>query len=129
MGAGAAAAIAHPPFGILPGLLGYALLLRLVDQADGDRPLRRAFWRGWLAGSAISQGASLIGAYGMTFVTLAVAAAPATLFDKAGLRSRLAVPVLAALALTVLAGWGSWRLRHAVAQSDVAPLVRIVQAN
>ena len=50
--AGAAAALAHPPFGLLPGLLGYALLLVLADRSDGERPLRSAFWRGWLAGFA-----------------------------------------------------------------------------
>jgi apolipoprotein N-acyltransferase len=50
--AGLAAALAHPPFGILPGLLGYALLLWLLDGVDGPRPLRSAFLRGWLAGLA-----------------------------------------------------------------------------
>lgn len=221
LAAGAAAAFAHPPWGILPGLLGYALLLRMVDDAGGTRPLRSAFWRGWLAafayflvgcwwvaeafmvdargqgwmapfavmllpaglglfwgaamalyrafapagpsrvlafatslallewlrgwvltgfpwnlpgetwraGSAISQGASLIGAYGLTFVTLAAAAAPATLLDRAGIRSRITAPVLAVLLLTTLAAWGSWRLRHAVAQPEIAPLIRIVQAD
>ncbi|HJV42999.1 apolipoprotein N-acyltransferase [Caulobacter sp.] len=48
--AGLAAALAHPPFGVLPGLLGYALLLHLLDDADAARSLRSAFWRGWLAG-------------------------------------------------------------------------------
>ena len=52
LAAGGLAAVAHPPFGFLPGLLGYALLLGLVDRADGARPLRSAFWRGWLAGFA-----------------------------------------------------------------------------
>jgi apolipoprotein N-acyltransferase len=52
LASGAAAALAHPPFGLLPGLLGYALLLWLVDTADSERPLRSAFWRGWLAGAA-----------------------------------------------------------------------------
>lgn len=52
LGAGLAAALAHPPFGVLPGLLGYPLLLWLIDSADADRPLRSAFWRGWLAGAA-----------------------------------------------------------------------------
>lgn len=52
LAAGLAAALAHPPFGVLPGLLGYALLLHLVDAADAVRPLRSAFWRGWLAGVA-----------------------------------------------------------------------------
>jgi apolipoprotein N-acyltransferase len=50
--AGLAAAFAHPPFGFLPGLLGYAGILWLVDHADAARPLRSAFWRGWLAGLA-----------------------------------------------------------------------------
>lgn len=48
--AGVAAALAHPPFGILPGLVGYPLLLWLIDDANAERPLRSAFWRGWLAG-------------------------------------------------------------------------------
>jgi apolipoprotein N-acyltransferase len=48
--AGLAAALAHPPFGILPGLLGYAVLLWLLDAVDGPRPLRSAFLRGWLTG-------------------------------------------------------------------------------
>lgn len=48
--AGAAAALAHPPFGVLPGLLGFAVLLRLGDQAGPDRALAPAFLWGWLAG-------------------------------------------------------------------------------
>jgi len=48
--AGLAAALAHPPFGFLPGLLGYAVLLALLDAVDGPRPLRSAFLRGWLTG-------------------------------------------------------------------------------
>ena len=50
LAAGAGAALAHPPFGILPGLLGYALLMALIDRGDAARPLRSAFLRGWLAG-------------------------------------------------------------------------------
>ncbi len=50
--AGAAAALAHPPFGFLPGLLGYGLLLAMIDRAQGERPLRSAFWRAFLAGIA-----------------------------------------------------------------------------
>ena len=48
--AGLAVALAHPPFGVLPGLLGLALLLRLGDGAGPRRPLASAFFRGWLAG-------------------------------------------------------------------------------
>ena len=48
--AGVAAGLAHPPFGVLPGLLGYALLLALIDGAADARPLRSAFFRAWLGG-------------------------------------------------------------------------------
>jgi apolipoprotein N-acyltransferase len=50
--AGLAAAFAHPPWGLLPGLLGYAALLWLCDDAGPVRPLRSAFFRGWLMGAA-----------------------------------------------------------------------------
>lgn len=52
LAAGLGAALAHPPFGLLPGLLGYALILHLADRAQAQRPLRSAFLRGWLAGCA-----------------------------------------------------------------------------
>jgi apolipoprotein N-acyltransferase len=52
LAAGGLAALAFPPFGVLPGVLGYGLLLHLVDTADERRPLRSAFWRGWLAAFA-----------------------------------------------------------------------------
>ena len=47
--AGAGAALAHPPFGILPGLFGYALLMILSERSVTTRG---AFWMGWLAGFA-----------------------------------------------------------------------------
>ena len=47
--AGAGTALAHPPFGVLIGLLGYPLLMILSERSD--RP-RGAFWMGWLAGFA-----------------------------------------------------------------------------
>ena len=52
LAAGAAAALAHPPFGFLPGLLGYGVIMLLADGASETRPLRSAFLRGWLAGVA-----------------------------------------------------------------------------
>ena len=45
--AGVATALAHPPFGILPGLLGYPLLMLLAERSGS---VRGAFWMGWLAG-------------------------------------------------------------------------------
>lgn len=47
--AGALAALAHPPFGILPGLLGYPLLMILSERSATTRG---GFWMGWLAGFA-----------------------------------------------------------------------------
>ncbi|HEX3887333.1 MAG TPA: apolipoprotein N-acyltransferase, partial [Phenylobacterium sp.] len=218
--AGVAAGFAHPPFGVLPGLLGYALMLALID-ADAPRPLRSAFFRGWLggvgyfavcvwwitepfmvdakeqgwmapfalvlmsgglalfwglaallyralrppgamrvlvfagclagfewlrghvftgfpwdlpgetwrAGSAPSQAASVVGAYGLTWMTLAICAAPAVLARPAGRRSKAATLVVAALALAGLYGFGFWRLAGAVKPRPRAPMVRIVQAN
>jgi apolipoprotein N-acyltransferase len=49
LAAGAGAALAHPPFGLLPGLLGYPLLLLLSERSGSTRG---AFWMGWLAGFA-----------------------------------------------------------------------------
>jgi apolipoprotein N-acyltransferase len=215
---GAAAGLAHPPFGLLPGLLGWAGLLLLLDRVDTARPLRSAFWRGWAmavgyflvgtwwiaeaflvdvashgwmapfavmllptgmglfwgaaamlhrliappgaarvlslaaafgliewirggfltgfpwnlpgntwaAGSAVSQVAAIVGVFGLSVLTVAIAAAPAALFDKAGRRAR-AVPVsLAALVLAGLWGHGAWRLQQAdVAYTDIT--VRVVQ--
>jgi apolipoprotein N-acyltransferase len=212
--AGLAAALAHPPFGVLPGLLGYAVLLWLCDQAG---PRRSAFFRGWLAGvayftvstwwigeaffvdaadqawmapfavagmaaglglfwgaaaalyrtlapagalrllvfagalsgcewlrghvltgfpwdlpgetwragSAPSQLACVVGAYGLTWITLAVAAAPGL-----GIRSRGAQLALAsaAVALAGLYGFGAWRLAGAQpGPAPNAPIVRVVQ--
>jgi apolipoprotein N-acyltransferase len=48
---GAAAAFAQPPWGVLPGLVGLAVMLRLVDRSDPAHLLRSAFWRGWLTGA------------------------------------------------------------------------------
>ena len=36
----------------LPGLVGLRRSCALFDHADAARPLRSAFWRGWLAGAA-----------------------------------------------------------------------------
>jgi apolipoprotein N-acyltransferase len=218
--AGLAAGLAHPPFGFLFGLLGYAVLLVLLDT-EGPRPLRSAAFRGWLAGlgyfsvsawwivepfmvdareqgwmapfalvlmagglalfwgaagllyralgsrgvvrvlvfagclaalewlrghvltgfpwdlpgeswragSAPSQAASVLGAYGLTWVTLAIAAAPAVLLDKVGWRPRALTLTFAAIALAGLYGFGFDRLGQAAPTPATAPLVRVVQAN
>jgi apolipoprotein N-acyltransferase len=79
----------------------------------------------WRAGSAPSQAASLVGAYGLTWITVAIAAAPGL-----GWRGRDARIALAGAAagLVALYGFGAWRLVHAItAPAPGAPLVRIVQ--
>ena len=50
--AGLAAALAQPPWGFLPGLLGYGVLFRLIDRRGGPARWRSAFALGWLAGVA-----------------------------------------------------------------------------
>lgn len=220
LGAGAAAGIAHPPFGFLPGLLGFALLLRLIEAAPAGRWKRAAFARGWAAGfgyflvgtwwvgeafmvdaaahgwqapfavtllpaglglfwglgalayralapqglrrvlvfaavfalvewvrghvltgfpwdlpgeaweagRAISQTASLVGAYGLTLLTLAMAAAPAVIADRIDRRRRGAVVGAAGAALAVLWVGGAVRLAH-FKVPDTRLVVRMVQPN
>ena len=214
--AGALAAVAHPPFGFLPGLLGYALLIGVVDAA---RSYRSAFWRGWLAafayfligcwwvaeafmvdargqgwmapiavmllpaglglfwgvamalyrwlrpgwpwralafagslsllewlrghlltgfpwnlpgetwraGSPVSQTASLVGAYGLTWLTLAIAASFAAPLAPGRRRRAAVAPAIALLALTGMWSYGAARVRQAVAPPPSSPIVRIVQ--
>jgi len=219
--AGLGPALAFPPFGALPGLVGFALLLALFDRADAARPLRSAFWRGWLAGTAffavstwwvyqafqvdaadqgwmapiavallasglglfwgaagvayraiaprgisrvlvfagvvsafewlrghlltgfpwdlpgeswpagspISEAAALVGAYGLTWITVAAMATPALLIDaRARLRGGLAC-LVAGLVLGGLYLAGAGRLAHPPTPDPNAPLVRVVQAD
>jgi apolipoprotein N-acyltransferase len=225
LAAGLGASLAHPPFGLLPGLLGFALLLALLE-APSARPLRSAFFRGWLAGlgyfglgvwwiiepllvepekhgwmapfaivlvpgglalfwglaallyrwgrpapgsplgllrvlvfagcvaalewvrghiftgfpwnlpgeawaagSAPSQFASLVGAYGLTWITVALAASPAVLFDDVPRRGRMLAGLVALGALASLYAFGLGRLSNAAGPMAGAPLIRIVQAD
>ncbi|HEX5378092.1 MAG TPA: apolipoprotein N-acyltransferase [Phenylobacterium sp.] len=220
LAAGVAAALAFPPFGLLPGVLGYGLMLRMADTT-GPRPLRSAFFRGWLAGvgyfavgvwwiteaflvdaeahgwmapfalllmagglalfwglaaliyravrpagwsrlfvfaaalsamewlrgniltgfpwnlpgetwaagSPPSQAAMLVGAYGLTYVTVALAAAPALLFDPVSRRARAVVAAIAVAVLGGLYAFGAARLATAAPPSVTAPMVRLVQAD
>jgi apolipoprotein N-acyltransferase len=219
LAAGVAAGLAHPPFGLLPGLLGYALLLWLLD-ADTPRPLRSGFFRGWLAGvgyfavcvwwvvepfmvdaarqgwmapfallllagglalfwgaagllyrllkpsgvlrvlvfagalagfewlrghiltgfpwdlpgeswaagSAPSQAAAVVGAYGLSWITVAIAGAPGVLLAPGPRRARISGAVVALAALSGLYAHGALRLHGAQAAAE-GPLVRVVQAN
>ncbi len=217
--AGLAAGLAHPPFGLLVGLLGYAGLLAAVDAAGP--PLRSAFLRGWLAGvgyfavsvwwvvepfmvdaenqgwmapfaltlmaaglalfwglatlayralrprglsrvlvfagclsaaewvrghiftgfpwnlpgeswaagSMPSQAAAVVGAYGLTWITVALGASAAVLFDPVDRRRRALTAAVALAALAGLYAFGAGRLNHAAPPAHDAALVRIVQAD
>jgi apolipoprotein N-acyltransferase len=220
--AGLAAGLAHPPFGLIVGLLGYAVLLLRLETVR-ERPLRGAFGLGWLAGlgyftvstfwiaepflvdvathgwmapfavalmagglalfwgvaalayralrprsawkplvfagvfaaaewlrghvltglpwnlvgeswragSAPSQAAALFGAYGLTWITLAVASAPALLVLPVRRLAQAGMLMAAGVALTALYAGGGGRLAAAARTPHApdAPLVRIVQAN
>ena len=218
---GAAAALAHPPYGFLPGLLGFGVVLVLLERRDPLRPLRSGFLRGWLAGagylavstswigepflvdaaahawqapfaltlvpgligllwgvaglmyatlaprgalarvlvfaslfglwewlrghmltgfpwdlpgeawragSAPSQAAAAVGAYGLSWITLAIAAAPAALAWRGPATARFGPPAAAAVALAALYLGGAARLHaHPLAREAAGPAVRIVQ--
>jgi apolipoprotein N-acyltransferase len=217
---GLAAGFAHPPFGLIVGILGYGLWL-WSTEAPSPRPLRSAFFRGWLAGvgyfavgvwwiaeaflvdvaahgwmapfavlmlagglalfwglagllhqlarprgawrvlvfagcvalaewlrghvftgfpwnlpgetwragDLVSQSASVLGAYGLSWVTVALGAAPAVLFGPVGKRGRYVGFALTSAALAGLLSFGALRLSQAPAAAADAPRVVIVQAN
>ncbi|HEY1415017.1 MAG TPA: apolipoprotein N-acyltransferase [Caulobacteraceae bacterium] len=80
----------------------------------------------WRAGTPMSQGAALVGAYGLSWITIAAAAAPATLLET------WRGPVSVALAAGSLAGlfaFGATRLANAPGPAPGAPIIRVVQAD
>jgi apolipoprotein N-acyltransferase len=79
----------------------------------------------WRAGSAPSQTAAVVGAYGLTWITLAICAAPGLGWRRPGARVAIG---LAAAALAGLYGFGAWRLAGARDRpAPGAPVVRVVQ--
>ncbi len=80
----------------------------------------------WRAGSAPSQAAALVGAYGLTWLTVVAATTPFTAFQ--GWRGRLMALTGAAL-IGGLYAFGSVRLAAAQGPAPHAPWVRIVQAD
>jgi apolipoprotein N-acyltransferase len=214
LAAGLLAALAHPPFGVLPGLLAYGVMMRLGDTAPSRWSAFRRGWfvglgyfglgcwwvaeaflvdaetfgwmapfavillagglalfwgaalalyralalkgvlrllafaallsaaewtRGhiltgfpwnlpgetWAAGGAVSQFAAVVGAYGLTFITLAIAAAPALLWRAPGRRAAMAVIAGAAAVLAGLVIYGVSVLARPAERSGL--LVRVVQ--
>ncbi len=79
---------------------------------------------GWVGVPAILQGAALFGIYGLTLLTVLVAALPAALTDPATTPRRARAALAAGLGLfAALGAWGAWRL--ADASDDVVPGVRL----
>ncbi len=79
----------------------------------------------WAAGGAVSQIASVVGIWGLTWITLAIAA---SLFTAREGRSGLGLAIVAVAALIGLYAYGAHRLAQP-APPDAGPLLRVVQAD
>jgi apolipoprotein N-acyltransferase len=84
----------------------------------------------WTPGEPISQLASVFGIYGLTLVTLLVAAAPAAMADsRDGGAMRFMPTIVAALALGMSWGWGAERIARApIDPPGALPVVRVADA-
>lgn len=82
----------------------------------------------WPAGGAVSQSAALIGAYGLTGLTLLAFAAPAALWAQGGRWLRVGVGVGGPLMLAGLAAWGAMRLEAARPVGSDRPIVAVMDA-
>ncbi len=84
----------------------------------------------WTPGEPISQLASLIGAYGLSLLTLFIAATPATLADGGQSSGRRFAPMLvAALAVGMAWGWGAQHIAAAAIEPPGAqPIVRVADS-
>jgi len=83
----------------------------------------------WEAGGSISQAAAYVGIYGLTALTLLIAAAPATFADAhRGWGARAGPALVAALALGLMWGFGQQRLEAAgpATPQGPGPVVRVV---
>ncbi len=83
----------------------------------------------WRAGGMMSQSASIVGVYGLTWMTLAIAVTPALLVVNPKRRSSWIATGLAALTLASMAGFGAAYLRSAPDHPGRPVTLRIVQAN
>ena len=81
----------------------------------------------WRAGSAPSQMASVVGTYGLSWITIALGAAAGLLWEAG--RARIVAGAAIVAVLAGLYGFGAARLAGRVAAGPDAPLVRLVQGN
>jgi apolipoprotein N-acyltransferase len=77
----------------------------------------------------LAEAASWIGLHGLTFATIAIFAAPATLIDEARGVRRAAPTVVGLVALVFLAAFGAWRLSAPEAATVAGVKLRIMQPN
>jgi len=84
----------------------------------------------WTPGEPISQLASVVGIYGLSLLTLLIAAAPAAVADGAMSAGRRFAPILAgALLVGMTWGWGAQRLSRAPLELPGAlPIVRVADS-
>ncbi|MBL8536579.1 MAG: apolipoprotein N-acyltransferase [Hyphomonadaceae bacterium] len=84
----------------------------------------------WTPGEPVSQMASLVGIYGLSLLTLLVAAAPAAVADAGqGVGRRFAPLMVVALLVGMAWGWGAQRLAHAAIDLPGAlPVVRVADS-
>jgi apolipoprotein N-acyltransferase len=85
----------------------------------------------WTPGEPISQLASVVGTYGLTLLTLLVAATPAAIADaqQGGVGRRFAPMLAAGLLVGMAWGWGTQRIAQAPAEVPGAlPIVRVADS-
>ncbi len=78
---------------------------------------------------ALAQTASLVGLHGLTFLTIAIFAAPATLWRVSECRLNLMPTIVAALALVVMAAFGALRLMSPPSATVAGVKLRLIQPN
>lgn len=81
------------------------------------------------ANLTLAQVASLVGLHGLTFLSIAIFAAPATLWRTGSGRPALAPSIVAVLALSLIAGFGTWRLSAPASATVPGVKLRLLQPN
>ncbi len=81
------------------------------------------------ANLTLAQIASLVGLHGLTFLAIAIFAAPATLSRAGGRRPGFAPTIAAALALSLIAGFGAVRLSAPASATVPGVKLRLIQPN
>jgi apolipoprotein N-acyltransferase len=78
---------------------------------------------------ALAQTASLVGLHGLTFLTIAIFAAPATLWRVSESRLNLTPTIVAALALVLMGAFGGLRLMSPPSATMPGVKLRLIQPN